>query len=259
MVDLAAPAVEKKSPDGQAASNPYQFRVYALAAALISLGMPASQFGKHLAKLHAAFVKVLGEREPYHAVFDAAALSTAWTPTVQQLWKASAQQQQQQQQGVQQGSHNFVKSVAHRLHAERLLEVSPAAWQQQIVQHLLGQHTVNSSSSSSTAKHPGSSAAAAAATASSEGPPGSSHAALVADLLCDWCSQPVARQESSSTPAGPAGQPNGDAGGAGSSSSSSSSSSSKVQRLGCVSCGAAQYCSRGCADAAKKVHAANCW
>jgi hypothetical protein len=240
--------------EGPTAVGKFELQAAALAAALASFSMPVSLFGARLTVLHASVVAVVNEDLNIHTapVLQAPAYSTASTPAVQQLWTAAAQQQQQ---GSEQ---DFAESVAYWLHAQRLMQVSPAAWQQHVAQHLLSQHA--GSSSSSTGGGPtssaASSAAAAAGAAGSKGLAGPSYTALLADLLCDWCTQPMAGKDSS-TPAAAAaaaaGQSSGEAGG------DAGSSSSKAQLLGCPSCGAVQYCSRACADAAKKVHAANCW
>jgi hypothetical protein len=119
----------------------------------------------------------------------------------------------------------------HWLHADRLLQVTPGSWQQHLA-HLL---PTSSSSSSSSSKN----------------------LLLMADQACDWCSGPLQQQQQSVRPAAVAAATAGLRSSAGNSSSSSSSSS--VGQLGCPSCGAAQYCSKVCADAAKKVHNTNCW
>jgi hypothetical protein len=75
---------------------------------------------------------------------------------------------------------------------------------------------------------------------------------LLADMACDWCSKPLPPEEQGSR------LRNGSAAPAGGSSSGSSSTSQQIVR-GCPSCGAAQYCSKACADTAKEVHTTNCW
>jgi hypothetical protein len=168
----------------------------------------------------------------------------------QQQHRQNEQQGQQQQQSSGAGLAERVDGICstlHWLHADRLLQVTPGSWPQHLAQHLLHNGSTDSSSS------------ATAAGSSSDG--STSSMLLVADQACDWCSGPLQQQQQqqSVTPAAV----NAAAGAAGlrgtTGISSSSSSSSSVGLLGCPSCGAAQYCSRVCADAAKPVHYANCW
>jgi hypothetical protein len=55
---------------------------------------------------------------------------------------------------------------------------------------------------------------------------------LAADMACDWCCGPL---------------------------SQAAGRDSSKGVWDCPSCRAAQYCSQGCADAARQVHNANCW
>jgi len=156
---------------------------------------------------------------------------------LQSLWqRASApvthqQPCQTQQDGQQQvpdtnpvDDVNGMHTVAYWLHAERLVEVMPQHWQQHLAEHVL-----SSDGSSCGGKADGA--------LSSEQ---RSWLSILADRACDHCSQPLPEQA-----------PHG--------SDSNSSSCGSTGVFGCPVCGFAQYCSRPCADAAKKVHEANCW
>jgi hypothetical protein len=163
--------------------------------------------------------------------------------------KASAQQQQQQQQSGIEKANSFPNAVYYWLHAERLLHVPPAEWQQHLAGHLLGPARDGVSSSG---------APRSGGDSSSSSGSSSSHMLLLADLACDWCSKPLPPQEDSNR--------HGSAAPASNSTTCSSSNGSSGSRgtsqqtvWGCPSCGAAQYCNKACADSAEKVHNANCW
>jgi hypothetical protein len=203
------------------------WRTSALANTLVSFGLPLSPL---LGGIRKGFAEDDDDLSP--AAGATAELLTPCTSFLEQLWtrhsqqsspQQQPQQQQQQQQSVLPGFEHSAASVAYWLHGERLAKVHPSRWQQHLAEHLL-----SSSSSSS-----GSGAAGSCAEADNK------LVQVLADLACDWCSNPLPGQE-----------------GAGAAERSSSNG-----RLlhGCPSCGAAQYCSRECSDAAKKVHSANCW
>jgi hypothetical protein len=166
----------------------------------------------------------------------------------QQQHQQQHQKQQQQPRGQQQQQHSPAEQVdgvchiLHWLHADRLLLVSPGAWQQHLAQHLpssssssggegsSGSRISCSSSSGGRKSRAGGSSSQGGSSSSSE----KRQVLLVTDRACDWCCGPMPEGHKTATAAAAA-------------------------AYGCVSCGAAQYCSRACADAAKKVHAANCW
>jgi len=156
------------------------------------------------------------------------------------------------------------------LHAERLVQVQPHDWQQHLGQELMQHRTpTHSTSSSSTC------AAVSSSTAQ--------QVLVLADLACDWCAGPLPNNREAAAQQMPP-----TAAASSSSSSSSSNNRSTKQKegcstspkarsdsssscaglnstpmssgkVGCVWCGMAQYCSQGCADAAKQVHSTNCW
>lgn len=216
-------------------------RIVALAGALGSLGAP-------LPPLLAAVAQAASDTQEHPASNAAALLSTLLAQLPQQerrdrpragmLGSACLQQQNLQLSQQQQDCCSF-ESVGHWVHAERLLRVTPSTWHAHLAEHLL--QTPGSSSSS------GSNAAAAAAASHHTVDGNLLH--LLADVACDWCGEPLPQQQEA-----------GDTG-PGSSGGGSSAGSKQQQQLafGCFSCGAAQYCSKGCSDAAKTVHAANCW
>jgi hypothetical protein len=120
--------------------------------------------------------------------------------------------------------------VFYWIHAERLRQTPPQQWQQHLRQHLSAGTGLAAAASQE---------AAAAAAAASQAPGGacggavsSQHLQLLAGLACDWCCGPL---------------------------SQAAGRDSSKGVWGCPSCGAAQYCSQGCADAARQVHNANCW
>jgi hypothetical protein len=249
--------------------NPLQWRLAAMAVALSSLSAPTCGFVRSLAgsvsKIWgSAGVETVAGGPLFTVPLCAAPVHTAAAPLVQQLWQqtegrlgkmqprglcvgqqtphqqlqhageAAAQQQQSDAEHVDSG----FSAVNFWLHAERLLRVPPAEWQQHLAEHLLGPARAGTS---------GGVPASGAGSSSS-----SHHVLLLADLACDWCSKALPPQEENSSCV---------AATTTSSSRSSNCSSSRSQQTvwGCPSCGAAQYCSKACADSAKKVHNANCW
>jgi hypothetical protein len=142
-------------------------------------------------------------------------------PQQQPAEHQSAQQAEGQVCGDAAGDSSS-RSIGYWLHAERLMQVSPGAWQQHLAQKLLGSRGSDADSNGSNASGNGSSGGAEQDL---------ERVRLLAGVACDWCCRAL--------PEGPAGRQRGP--------------------FGCPSCGAAQYCSRVCAEVAKKVHNANCW
>lgn len=241
--------LDQKVKDGAAAAAALaaqaltQFhRIVALAGALGSLGA-------QLPPLLAAVAQAASDTHKHPASNAAALLATLLPQLPQQQQQqrqasvlASACLQQQNPQPSQQQQDRSFESVGHWVHAERLLRVTPSTWHAHLAEHLL--QTPGSSSSGSNAA-----AVAAAAAAASHQKVDRNVLHLLADAACDWCGEPLPQQPGGSGP--------------GSSSGGGSSAGSEQQQplraFGCISCGAAQYCSKGCRDAAKTVHAANCW
>jgi len=136
-------------------------------------------------------------------------------------------------------------AVLHWLHADRLMNMPAGAWHEHLAQGLF----------------PVSGDSAAAAGSSSSN---SELHHLLADAACDWCLQPLPQQQASATEeqggsiSSCAGSSAGSSVGGGSNTADTrDGNSSRI--FGCPSCGAAKYCSRACANAAKQVHNANCW
>jgi hypothetical protein len=213
--------------------------ILALAGALGSLGA-------QLPPLLAAAVQAAREAQRQLASDTAAVLLTLLTQQQQQQQQqragmlASTRPQQQHNLQLKQQQDCSFESVGHWVHAERLLRVKPSAWHAHLAEHLL--QPPGSSSSSR-----GSSAAAAASRQRLDG----NLLQLLADLACDWCGEALSQQQQEAGAAG--------SGSSGGGSSAGSKQQQQQPAFGCVSCRAAQYCSKGCADAAKAVHAANCW
>jgi hypothetical protein len=177
-----------------------QDRLAAMAVALQSCAVP----------LHAAAARFCRQVQArYEGCDNVPVLASPFTTIV-----AGSLQQQHQQEGEGEGAS---RACVLWLHAARLVQVSPHAWQQHLACHLVG---------------------SAAHSTSSNGSNGSSNSSvgggclLAADLACDWCCGPL---------------------------SQAAGCDSSKGAWGCPSCGAAQYCSQGCADAAQQVHSANCW
>jgi hypothetical protein len=143
-----------------------------------------------------------------------------------------------------------VGSLGYWLHADWLMQLHPSDWQQHVAGQLLSSSNRGSNNSSTS----GSGGQGGGLTSK-----GRQQALLMADCACDWCGSQVQSSCTAAQASSTAGHFGSSLGHAGSGSSQESrpfSSSSPV--LGCFSCGAAQYCSRACADAAKPVHNANC-
>jgi hypothetical protein len=228
-----------------------EVRVLAMAKALQSFGAPlppvSVQLQQAAAKYYAACAQPPVLASPIGPVpvgqqggmrrAQGAGLTAAAEALPRQVGKCA------QQQSAQQLCKQDAELWAQYLHAEHLMQSQPADWQQQL------QHSC--SSMAAAAGQP----PACSSTREQDGQqPGRSQQLqqqlwLVADLACDWCCQlvmqPGGPQPSSSVDAGQSGV--GDKGG------------DSTPVLGCPCCGAAQYCSQQCADAAKKVHNANCW
>jgi hypothetical protein len=189
-------------------------------------------------------------------------VATAATGLLQQLRQqvhvatlvSTAEHRQQERAGIAE-SVDMLDRVLYWLHAERLQDTSPAHWQQHLAQHLL----VGGSNGSCSGSNCGCSGGGSGSNGSSSDMQESRRRLLLtADVACDWCGDALQQgakaaaeckvQDGSAMPGGSR------IGGA-----SHAANVSKVAVLGCPSCGAAQYCSRTCADAAKKVHNANCW
>jgi hypothetical protein len=209
-------------------------QVAAMAAALLSSGV---------AELPARMTHLREATLDYYAACDAGALlaapiETPLTPhissssssSVSALAVSQSARQQQQQQGSYHGAYfqGDLAAWAHWLHAGRLMQVQPQQWQQHLAEQLF-------------------SPAAAADGAGTVSSQPVEQSQLLADLACDWCGQglPGQQQQQQQQEEGPS-QPVGTSEGGGGS-------------WGCVSCGAAQYCSQPCANAARKVHGDNCW
>jgi hypothetical protein len=141
-----------------------------------------------------------------------------------------------------------VGALGYWLHADWLMQLHPADWQQHVAGQLLTSGSDSTSSSGSESRGGGLTSK------------GRQQALLMADCACDWCGLQVqsscAAAQASNT-AGDLGSSLGCAG-SGTSQDSKPGSSSSSPVFGCFSCSAAQYCSRACADAAKPVHNANC-
>jgi hypothetical protein len=147
------------------------------------------------------------------------------------LQQQQQQGQVQQQQQLQEPQQQWVERVCFWLHAERLVQVEPHEWQQHLAHHLAAapQHANHSHSNSVQHSH-------------TDDTSTQQQVNLLSDLACDWCSGALRSRAGQAVAA-----------------RSSSGGSSSSRKWGCPSCGAAQYCSQKCADAAKAVHNANCW
>jgi len=237
----------EESESGFNGGIPPQGQMVALASALCSLGMPLPDF---LARVHQV-------ASTFYASWDnvplaAAPVTTAMTPCLLKSFSDSCGVQQAVQAGgssQQQSLGQDISACGYWLHAERLMHMPPAHWQEHLAQQLLWQSScaASSTSSSSNGVPAGGSSSEAGSHATAAAGPVSSHAALLADLACDWCCSPL--QQAAATGAldgsGAAGAAN------------CRSGSSTV--FGCAGCGSAQYCSQACAEAARKVHDVNCW
>lgn len=231
--------------------SPVEFRILAMAKALQSFGAPlpavSAQLQHAAGKYYAACAQPpvlaspvgpapVGQQGGMRRA-PGAGLTAAAAALPRQGGKCA--QQQQAQQLCKQDAEVW----AQYLHAERLMQLQPAGWQQQL------QHSCSFMAATAGQPPVGSS------TREQDGQPAGrsqqlqQQLCMVADLACDWCCQSVMQpgrpQPSSSVDGGQSGV--GDRGG------------DSTLLLGCPCCGAAQYCSQQCADAAKIVHNANCW
>ena len=256
-----------------------QARVAAMAVALQSLGVPLPRWAACLCSVvqrqYAGHDNVLGSP----AIAEVARCSQTCTRSSASSSSSSLQagelgqclrsQQQEQRQGPagQMDSVHEMSMVGFMLHAERLVQVTPQQWQHQL------EETLHSCQGNGSISCNGSTSPSADSSVC--------HAALLAGGVCDWCTGPMqslAPQQVSTaggaTPiratAAAAAVTSQQRAGASSSRSScdrlgsrgcdnSTAAATSAKSLGCSSCHAVQYCSQACADAAKKVHNANCW
>lgn len=194
--ELLRQLAEEGEPEFDGRITP-QGQMLAIAAALCSLGMPLPDF----------LARVQKDASKYYATWDnvplaAAPLTTAMTQCLLESFSDSCGVQrgggvQGAAQGhgsnQQQSLRQDITACGYWLHAEQLMQMPPSLWQQQLAQQLLGQGcpTTSTSSSSNGVPAGGGSSPEAGSHAAAAGGPVSNHAALLANMACDWCCSPL--------------------------------------------------------------------